>query len=160
MPSNIKLMMMWGNVREYATQASNFQKLSATQSIYLLIQLAAYQANSASMMKPISLSVASGAQVGLRIMSRPSANTISVVWTLPSAVIPPFILTCEKITGCPQGYWGETTLIPKFQKQMALKLMQWYVAWFFLLDTKPSLWNICSLHLCACMNQTNKRNTK
>ena len=64
MPSNIKLMMMWGNVREYATQASNFQKSSATQSTYLLMQLAAYQANSASMMKPISLSVASGGSSG------------------------------------------------------------------------------------------------
>lgn len=30
----------------------------------------------------------------------------------------------------------------------------------FLLDTKPSLCNIFSLRLCACMNQTNKRNTK
>lgn len=116
MPSNIKLMMMWGNVREYATQASNFQKSSATQSTYLSIQLAAYQANSASMMKPISLSVASGGSSGTAHYESALSEHHFCGLDLAICCDTTIHIDLWKHNRLPPGYWGETTLIPKISK--------------------------------------------
>ena len=152
--------MMWGNVREYATQASNFQKSSATQSIYLLIQLAAYQANSASMMKPISLSVASGGSSGTAHSESALSEHHFCGLDLPICCDTTIHIDLWKNYRLPPRVLRWNHLDSKISKTNGFETDAVICSMIFLLDTKPSLWNICSLHLCACMNQTNKRNTK